>query len=105
MQQDIDTLKQYALDNSLSIAQLRSVTKGQVETVLGRSLHAGYFSNLCHHVRKRVSTHRDQVSLQGLKDRLTANTWLANNYPDAEFEIRDRIVKIWLDGKPEALDE
>ena len=101
MQQDIDILKQYALDNSLSMAQLQSVTKGQVETILGRSLHNGYFSNLRCHVRKMVSAHRDQVSLQGLKDRLSASAWLGNNYPNAEFTIRNRVIKIWLDGFPE----
>ena len=101
MQQHIDILKQYVLDNDITIEQLRSVTKNQVQAILGVEIEDGYFSNLREHVRKRVIVHRDQVSLQGLKNRLTNNTWLASNYPDAEFTICNRVIKIWLDGFPE----
>ena len=101
MQQDIDILKQYALDNSLSIDQIRSATKSQVESILSLnagSMADGYFENLRYLTAKLVAAAKDQADLQGLKDQ--AKTWLESKFLNVEFGISDRVVTIWLDGKP-----
>lgn len=100
--EDLNRLKQYALDNNLTDAQIQTATKVQVAAVLGRAIHPGYYRNLLQHVRKRVYAHREAIILKGLKEQLIggSRTWLLNMFPKAEFNIRHRVVTLWLDGIP-----
>jgi len=88
-----------------TVEDIQSATTGQVNTLLGAELllSDAFVENMKRCLVKERLIELDQANLLGLKDQLIggARTWLLDNFPDVAFEIRNRVVTIWLDGKLE----
>lgn len=96
-------LKQYALDNNLTIEQVQNATFNQIATILGtRNFSLAFLNNMKRGIVMSLQNRDDEQNLQQLKQ--IAKNWLDANFPDWEAE-RGRegdkpYVTIWLKGKP-----
>jgi len=96
-------LKQYALDNNLTIEQVHNATFNQIATILGtRNFSLAFLNNMKRGIVMSLQNRDDEQNLQQLKQ--IAKNWLDANFPDWEAE-RGRegdkpYVTIWLKGKP-----
>ena len=88
-----------------TVEQIRSATTEQINNLIDddSQLSDAFVENMKRRFVKERLAELDQANLLGLKDQLIggARTWLLDNFPDAEFEIVNRVVTIFLDGKLE----
>ena len=92
----------YISDNSVTLAQVKSMTQAQFNNALNVNLTVAHIKNIMRPIITTMQRAENNSKLQGLKTQ--AKTWVQNNISqDAEFEFvhRKRQIIIWLDGKPE----
>lgn len=96
-------LEQFALANSYSVEQIQDVSRKQIETAIGESLaDCTCINGMKRAVAQALQRRDDELDLQVIRDKIIAY------YPNAEFDKRrvegKRTVTVWLDGKPERIE-
>ena len=104
-------LKQAAINGGYTIGQAEDITKAQMESIVGTSISDNFYANMKAVLVGHITDEAEEIELSGLKNQLIGGNrqWLLNHFPNAEIdrgkESEKKYIKIWLDGKPEVVDE
>ncbi len=97
-------IKQYIIDNNITLQQLSNATQFQVINVLNLNKEEARDLGRCWNGMKNryKEEKKEEVRTQELVDFKTlAKNWITDRYPDAQFERENREIKIYLDGGQE----
>ncbi len=97
-------IKQYIIDNNITLQQLSNVTQSQVINALNLNKEEARDLSRCWGgIKIRYKEEKDEETrVQELIDFKTlAQTWITNRYPDAQFRRENREITIYLDGGQE----
>ena len=99
--------KQTVLDSNYTVAQVCDAEKQQVTDLLGSEISDEFFENMKSCLVGELQGQVDENALQGVKNQLAGGgrKRLETNFPAAEFELAKefdkRVIKVWLEGRPE----
>jgi len=96
-------VKDYVQAQNLTIEQVRNATADQVRNLLSFTDdeyvdYQNYESGIKEAVINYLTNAAEKAELLELKS--VAEPWLLSHFPNVEFERRDRVIKIYLDGMP-----
>ena len=83
---DTQILLQFIAENSVTLAQIKNVSKAQLVTLLGDK-PGTYFKNILRPIIRNMQEQQNDVDLQDLKDRLPN---LKDKFPNVEFKRYSR---------------
>jgi hypothetical protein len=104
-------LKHAASNGNYTVEQAKSITKAQIESILGTSIGDNFYANMKNVLVNQLSDEADDADMKDLREQLIGGSrqWLGNHFPNAEFERGQengkKYIKIWLAGKPEVVEE
>ena len=103
-----EQLQAIALQQGLTIDQVKNATLQNVEALLGKSLpiSGGKLKKVKRIVAAALRDRDDQAAKEAVKAQLVgeARTWLMENFPDTEFDLSRKngklCIELWPHGKP-----
>ena len=97
-------IKQYIIDNNVTLQQLSNVIQQQIISVLNLNKDEARDLGRCWDgMKRRYKSEKDEeTEIQELEDFKTlAQTWILNRFPNAQFRRENREITIYLDGGQE----
>ena len=91
-------LSELVIAGGYTPAQIRNVTRQQIENITGINLDR-FTNNFLANVRESLAREAEaRIDRQALME---IRAFVLTLFPNAEGKVNDRVVTIWLDGEPQ----